>query len=149
MEHENVMLAKTYLKLAEADLKSSKKEIEIGNYHTSVYFSSQVAEKSLKSVLFLLGYRIYEHKVASEFVAHVVATEEEKYSQELRKIAMASLQLEEHWLKSKYPIKEGKRIISPTERYSKGDAEKFYKLALKIFEGVKEYLNRKYGITVD
>ncbi|MEM0481114.1 MAG: HEPN domain-containing protein [Candidatus Aenigmatarchaeota archaeon] len=91
-------------------------------FELSVYHSQQAAEKALKSVLILLGKEIHEHRVSSIFRDEILSKYDYPY---LEEIVEKAFWLEQHWLKSKHPLKKiNGKIEIPYEIYDEKVARK-------------------------
>lgn len=142
MDNEKISYARAFLKKAESELKLAKIAINHGNYAESCYLSQQAAEKACKALLILFGKEIYEH-VISGYVNEVIS---EYLLDELKEVPKLLLELEEHWLKSRYPLKKFGKIFDPLEYYTREIAEEAYKKAEKVVRKIKEFLKEKFDL---
>ncbi len=138
--------AKVWIKEAERELEAAKVLFEKGLYEMCVYHAQQTAEKSLKSVLILLGKEVYEHRVTSIFRDEVLIKYDYPY---LEEIVNKAFWLEQHWLKSRYPLKKvNGKIDVPYQIYTKDVAKKALEYAEFVLEKIKEFLREEFLLDV-
>ena len=132
--------ARVWLERAKADLKSAEilKEVVPAD---SVYHSQQAVEKAIKSALVVKGIEVKEHRVSGLFYDEFVVL-----YPELEEIYGIAVELEKHWLKSRYPIEYSRGVWNPLEVYSKEDAERLYSMARTFVSRMEEFLRKEFGL---
>ncbi|MEN2974180.1 MAG: HEPN domain-containing protein [Candidatus Caldarchaeales archaeon] len=124
-----------WLDQAEADLKTARDCLESGNYYASAFFSQQSAEKALKGLLYLKGYRaIITHSVMD------LLEEASKFSEDLKKFIDYGRELDRHYIASRYPnfYPSG----APYRYYTKEVASTCLNSAESILKEVKKFFQR-------
>ena len=92
------------------DLKTDKDCLEDGNYYACAFFSQQSAEKALEDFLYSKGYRaLIIHSITG------LLEESSKFSMEFKRFMEEGLELDRHYIGSRYP-----------NLYPKGPAYKYY-----------------------
>lgn len=120
---------------AEADLKTSRDCLEDGNYYASAFFAHQSAEKSLKGILYLKGYRaIITHSVLDLLI------ESAKFEKVFERFIDYGKELDKHYIGSRYPnfYPSG----APYRYYTREVAEKCLSYAESILNEVKKFFLR-------
>jgi HEPN domain-containing protein len=142
--------AKLFLKKAEEDLKSARSLFESKIWSDTCYHSQQASEKSLKAVLMLTGKReqVAEHLVASYFMGNIVGglVYNKGWKDKLLKVARYAGDLEQYWIKTRYPFTDKRYIWDPTKEYKKKDAEDAIKKAEFVYNTIRDFLKDRYGI---
>ncbi len=142
-----IELAKLFIKKAKQDLKNSRLLLENDSFGDACYFAQQTAEKAVKAALILKsGLYPRDHLVSGHVSSELLAFIEPKWEKRLRKLLINIVELEEFWLKPKYPYITDTFEWDPTEEYSKGDAEKAYKKAEEILNTFSEFLKETYNL---
>ena len=116
-----VVFAQLFLKRAKADLKSSEHLLFSKDYADSVYHAQQAAEKAAKAVLVLQNKFIRAHVLSGILTEALVSLLPEA---EVKEIISLVSELEQHWVRSKYPFIDGDVPWDPIREYRKSDAEK-------------------------
>ena len=132
--------ARLWLERAKADLKSAEILIDVVPAD-SVYHSQQAVVKAIKAALTVKGIEVKEHRVSGLFYDEFVL----QYPQ-LEEIYGIAVELEKHWLKTRYPIDYSEGIWNPLKVYSKEDAAKFYSMAKRFVEEIERFLNSEFGV---
>ncbi len=127
---------KKWLKRAERDLKAAEILMNAQLYADAVYHAHQAAEKAIKAMLLSVGLEIKEHKISGYFYDEFVVN-----NPEMEEIYDMLVELEKHWLKSRYPLETSKGIWDPDENYTEELAMKLLSYAKKIVGFVKDQLN--------
>ncbi|AIY90997.1 hypothetical protein GACE_1972 [Geoglobus acetivorans] len=135
--------AKIWLERAKADLKSAEVLIEVVPAD-SVYHSQQAVEKAIKAALSVKGIEVKEHRVSGLFYDEFVVL-----FPELEEIYGIAVELEKHWLKSRYPIDYSRGVWDPLRAYSPKDAESFFEMAKTFVLTLEEFLVREFGLKVN
>lgn len=131
---ENFKEAMRWLKQAKRDLISAKNSLDAGNYEWASFQSHQSAEKALKSVLYLKGFRkILTHSIFE--LVKEVGTFENGFK-EFKKEAKV---LDSVYIPSRYPNGIA-GDLAPFEYYEKEDAKECIKYAGLILEEVKKLI---------
>ncbi|MEM2280340.1 MAG: HEPN domain-containing protein [Nitrososphaerota archaeon] len=87
-----------WLDQAKADMKTAKDCLETESYYASAYFAQQAAEKALKGLLYLKGYRaIITHSVIE------LLEEASKFDEGFRRLMDYGRELDRHYIASQYP----------------------------------------------
>ena len=115
-----------WMRQAEADLKTSKYNLDGGIYYASAFFSQQAAEKALKAYVMFKKFEF--RKTHSVGVLAKRAGVDEKF---LRKI----IELDGADRANRYPDITGE---APCDEASKGDAKNFYNIAEEVIVWVKD-----------
>ena len=133
MPNANLDEAKRWMDQAEADLKTAKDCVDDKNYYAGAFFSQQAAEKALKALLYLKGYRaLITHSVTD------LLNEAAKHHETFKRMADLGRELDRHYIGSRYP-----------NFYPSGPAYKYYDrevaercvcYAESILKEVKNYL---------
>lgn len=145
-ESNKIELAKLFIKKARQDLKNSRLLLDNNSFGDSCYFAQQTSEKAIKSALILkTGLYPRDHLVSGYFSRELLAFIEPKWEKKLRKLLIDVVELEEFWLKPKYPYITDTFEWDPTEKYTKEDAEKAYKKAENILNTILEFIKENYG----
>jgi len=133
--------AKIWLKEAERELEAAKILLEKGLYEMCVYHAQQAAEKAIKAVLILLGKEIYEHRVTAIFRDEMI-----KYDFPcLEEVVNKAFWLEQHWLRSRYPIKKvNGKVEVPYELYDENTAKRAIEYAEFVLSKIKEFLKKEF-----
>lgn len=124
-----------WLDQAEADLKTARDCLESGNYYASAFFAQQSAEKALKGLLYLKGYRaIITHSVME------LLEEASKLSEVFKELADYGRELDRHYIASRYPnfYPSG----APYRYYTRGVASLCINYAESILKEVKKFFQR-------
>lgn len=124
-----------WLDQAEADLKTSRDCLERGNYYASAFFAQQSAEKALKGLLYLKGYRaIITHSVME------LLEEVSKFSGNFKKLIDYGRELDRHYIASRYPnfYPSG----APYKYYTKEVASTCINYAESILREVRKFFQR-------
>ncbi len=132
--------ARIWLERSKADLKSAEILKDVV-YADSVYHSQQAVEKAIKAALTIKGLEVREHRVSGLFYDEFVIS-----YPELEEMYDIAVELEKHWLKSRYPIDYSRGIWDPVRAYSKEDAERYYRMAKTFVEKLEEFLKKEFGL---
>ena len=138
-------LAKVWLKRAKADLKSAEDLLNSNNYADSAFHSQQAAEKACKALLIVENAFIEEHKIAKWFKKVFSKKIEDD---QLNEIVKNVLELEEHWVKPRYPFAGKGYIWNPLEEYTKEIAEEALNKAKFVVREIEKILKEKYGLSL-
>lgn len=68
---------------------------------------------------------------------------------ELEEIYGIAVELEKHWLKSRYPIDYSRGVWDLLRAYSSEDAEKFFEMAKTFVLKLEEFLVREFGLEME
>jgi HEPN domain-containing protein len=149
MPKENkINLASLFIKKAKQDLDSSNILLEHGSYADACYFSQQAAEKAVKAALILkTGLYPRDHLVSGYFSSELLAFIDPKWEKKLRPLIVDIVELEEHWLKPKYPFVTDTYKWDPTEEYTKKDSEAAYKKAKNVLDVVFGFIKDTYDVS--
>ncbi|MGB9718955.1 MAG: HEPN domain-containing protein [Thermoproteota archaeon] len=126
----NVLLARRWLKQAERDLKAARDSFNSGNYEWACFQAQQAAEKALKAVLFLRGFRAVLTHSIFELVNRVG-------DEELKKEDVKFL--DSVYVASRYPNSFSEEVV-PSEYFDAGDAEKCLRLSELILERARKHI---------
>jgi len=107
-------LARRWLRQAERDLKAARDSFGSENYEWACFQAQQAAEKALKAVLFLRGFRAVLTHSIFELVNRIG-------DEELKKEDIKFL--DSVYIASRYPNSFSEEVV-PSEYFDKGDAEK-------------------------
>ncbi|MCX8193708.1 MAG: HEPN domain-containing protein [Nitrososphaeria archaeon] len=124
-----------WLDQAEADLKTARDCSESGNYYASAFFAQQSAEKALKGLLYLKGYRaIITHSVME------LIDEASKFIEDFKKLKDYGRELDRHYIASRYPnfYPSG----APYKYYTKEVASTCLNYAESILREVKKFFQK-------
>ncbi len=135
-------LAKEFLAKAKSDMESADILLDNGKYEDAAYHFQQSAEKAVKSLLIIHKKFESTHMVSPIFEK---IRESEGLTEE---VTIAIKDLEKHWLITRYPLKSGKDIWSPVNRYTKTDASDASKKARLVFDKISRVLDEKYNVKV-
>jgi len=125
----NISLARRWLRQAERDLKAARDSFESGNYEWACFQAQQAAEKALKAVLFLRGFRAVLTHSIFELVNRLG-------DEELKKEDIKFL--DSVYIASRYPNSFSEEVV-PSEYFDKGDAEKCLRLSELILKKAKKH----------
>ena len=134
--------AKIWLERAKADLKSAEVLIEVVPAD-SVYHSQQAVEKAIKAALSVRGIEVKEHRVSGLFYDEFVVL-----FPELEEIYGIAVELEKHWLKSRYPIDYSRGVWDPLRVFSQR-CRRFFEMAKTFVLTLEEFLVREFGLKVN
>jgi HEPN domain-containing protein len=148
MPKENkISLAKLFIKKAKQDLSTSKILMENGAYGDSCYYAQQTVEKIVKAALILkTGLFPRDHLVSGYFSSELLAYIPPNWEKKLKKILIDIVELEEHWLKPKYPYVTDNYKWDPTEEYQTADAKKAYAKAENAVSIITEFIKDQYNV---
>ena len=124
-----------WLDQAEADLKTAKDCLRTENYYASAFFAQQAAEKALKGLLYLRGYRaIITHSVID------LLEEASKLDEGFKRFMEYGRELDRHYIASRYPnfYPSG----APYKYYTKELASTCLNYAESILREVKKFFQR-------
>jgi HEPN domain-containing protein len=118
---------------AKADLKTARDDLERENYYASCFFSQQSAEKALKALLILKGFRAIITHSTLELVRRCSEIDER-----FKAFVDPCKELDKHYIGSRYPnfYPEG----APFEYYTREDAEKCLSYAESILREVERFM---------
>jgi HEPN domain-containing protein len=123
-----------WLKQAEKDLSSARNSLDSGDYEWACFQSQQSAEKALKALLYLHGYRkILTHSIF-ELVKEVGGSE-----REFMRLTRQAKVLDGVYISSRYPNGIAGDLV-PGEYYEQEDAEECISCAGLILAEVKNYI---------
>lgn len=126
--------ARRWLKQAEKDLRSARNSLGTGDYEWACFQSQQSAEKAVKALLYLRGYRkILTHSIF-ELVKEVGSSERE-FGQLTRQAKV----LDSVYISSRYPNGIAGDLV-PGEYYEQEDAEECISYAGSILDAVKKHI---------
>ena len=126
--------ARRWLKQAEDDLKAAKDSLETENYNWSCFQSQQSAEKALKAYLYNLGYTSLISHSARILLKNCI--KKESRFKDFEKEAKA---LDMYYIPTRYPNGLDTEI-TPSEYFTKEDAQECLKYATSILNAVKRYI---------
>lgn len=140
-------LAKAYFERAESDMGDAERALRDGSYPTCVFFCQQSVEKALKSILAIEGIETRTHHVSKVVLGNIGRFEKlgKTLLSRLRKIAEISETLEPHVARTRYPWREGTRILRPEQYYTRSVAERLAKDARKALELSRKILDVYFG----
>ena len=107
-------MARRWLRQAERDLKAARDSFGSENYEWACFQAQQAAEKALKAVLFLRGFRAVLTHSIFELVNRIG-------DEELKKEDIKFL--DSVYIASRYSNSFSEEVV-PSEYFDKGDAEK-------------------------
>ena len=140
-----IRLAELFLKKSRQDLDSCKILLNHGSYGDSCYFAQQSIEKIIKASLILKsGEFPREHNIVGIFTQRVIAFVSPEWEKKFKKILPDIIELQEHWLKPKYPYITDSYEWDPTSQYKESDAKKAYKKAKNIINVISEFLKENF-----
>ena len=144
MEKNKILEVKKWLELSKEDLESSEILYKNKKFSQSVYYAQQSSEKCVKSLLILFDEQIYEHKVSSIFYDKVFP----KFPQEeIENIYENLTELEKHWLKSRYILKNREnKLIEPKDFYNSSNSKKLIEKSKEVFFEVKNFLEKEFNL---
>ncbi|MBO3798564.1 MAG: HEPN domain-containing protein [Thermoproteota archaeon] len=126
----SVSLARRWLKQAERDLKAARDSFNSRNYEWACFQAQQAAEKALKAILFLRGFRaILTHSIF-ELVNRIG-------DEELKKEDVKFL--DSVYIASRYPNSFSEEVV-PSEYFDEGDAEKCLRLSESILAKARKHI---------
>ncbi len=134
-------LAKAFFERAKEDLESAEILFKNKKYTDCIFHCEQAVQKSLKSVLILFGIEVYEHRVSHIFKDEVAI----KYP-ELEEISKVASEIEDHWLKTRYPIKTKDKIFNPLKYYNEKIAKEILEKAKKVLSEIEKFLKENFGL---
>jgi len=114
---------------ADADLKSAKNSLKSKDYYLAAFMCQQSAEKILKALF------LKKHNELRRI--HDLAYFAKKLELSENLIAKCE-ELSKVYIETRYPDIGGGEI--PAKKFSKGDAEKFLKIAKEVLKCVKKML---------
>lgn len=123
-----------WLEQAKEDLRWARVLLKQGGYHVVAFLAQQVAEKSLKAILYHLG----EEAVLGHSVERLASSVANRFP-EVRVSAPRWATLDAHYVTSRYPNSVPGSI--PARVYDQATAE----TALRIAEEVVEFAERALG----
>jgi HEPN domain-containing protein len=126
----NISLARRWLRQAERDLKAARDSFGSENYEWACFQAQQAAEKALKAVLFLRGFRAVLTHSIFELVNRIG-------DEELKKEDIKFL--DSVYIASRYPNSFSEEVV-PSEYFDKGDAEKCLRLSELILKKAKKHI---------
>lgn len=126
----NVLLARRWLRQAERDLKAARDSLNSGNYEWACFQAQQAAEKALKAVLFLRGFRAVLTHSIFELINKVG---DEELKRENVKF------LDSVYIASRYPNPFSEEVV-PSEFFDEGDAEKCIRLSELILRKARQHI---------
>lgn len=140
-------LARAYFAKAEADLRDAERALRDGSHSTCVFFCQQAVEKALKSILAAEGVETRTRHVSKVVMAHLDRFEKlgGPLLRVLRRASEVSEMLEPHVGRARYPWREGTKVMSPEEYYTKEIAERFLCKARKAMEDCRRVLEAYLG----
>jgi len=131
--------AERWLKQAEFDLHSAKKNYEQKIYSYTCFLCEQSAQKALKAYLFFKGERyVLEHSI-KKLVENC-----SKFDAEFSLFEKHGAKLDKYYLSTRYPDALPFPAI-PYESYTEEDAQEAIKLASEILNFVKNKIEIKAG----
>jgi len=136
-DKNDLNLAKSFLERAREDLKSAEILLNAKQYSDSTFHSQQAAEKVAKALLVLENMFVKEH-----IVSHILS---ELNIEE--KIVESVKDLEEHWIKPRYPLIGRGIVWNPSKMYNRKIAEDALKKAKFVVEEISKILKQR-GVEV-
>ncbi len=124
--------AERWIKQAKIDYESAINNLEFKSFELVCFLSHQVAEKSLKALLYSIGLRPFGHSLKE------LAETIEKENMNIKIPKECVLELDKHYIATRYPDAFVSGI--PHEYYSKKNALNCLKWSKKILELAKDYL---------
>ena len=142
-----IRLAELFLKKSKQDISSAKVLLKSKAYGDCCYFCQQSAEKSVKAVLIAkTGLYPRDHIVSGHFTSEVLAFTDPAWVAKLRPLSHDIVDLEEYWLKPKYPYLTDTYEWDPVDDYMEQDAAAAIEKAEKILETLEQFLKEQYMI---
>lgn len=145
ISENNLKLILAFIERSNADIDSAGSLLKSGNYADSAYHSQQAAEKIAKCALIAGNKFVRSHVISGVFQA-VANKEDEKWKKELSAVNKQILDLEQHWIRPRYPEAENGEIWNPLKEYRQKDAEQALKKAKEVSSKLLIYLEQKFGI---
>ena len=145
ISRNRVKLAMMFFERAKGDLKSAKDLLSAEDYADSVFHSQQCSEKIVKVILVLENTFVREH-IVSEIFARTVLPKAGNRKEILIKIIDTLRDLEEHWVRPRYPLISELEVWNPLNEYKKEDAQNAIEKATFIFESLTTLLRDRYKI---
>ncbi|WP_081423286.1 HEPN domain-containing protein [Archaeoglobus sp.] len=65
---------------------------------------------------------------------------------QLEEIYEIAVELEKHWLRTRYPIDYSKGVWNPLDAYKKDDAERYFRLAERFVKELEKFLEEEFGV---
>jgi HEPN domain-containing protein len=138
-------MASAFLREAQADLNVAEMLLAKKEFANSVEHSQQAVEEIIKSALFLKNISVTNN----HFVAEIF---EKNFSEHpaAKEIVAKARSLEREGNRSQYPTWDRikRAVISPSKKYGRETAQKFYHDAAWIFHQIASHLKQAYQITL-
>lgn len=133
--------------MAKHDLTQAENALANSEYSDVVMYAQQSSEKIAKALLEMERHFESIHDVSDIF--YVVIMKDQKYQQYDKDFQMVRKYLRWlafQWGKSRYPILEDGRVVSPLDRYDKDFAEEALKKARFVVEIISKVLKEEHNI---
>ena len=143
-----VEFAREFLRIAQHDLAQAEKTLANSEYSDVVMYAQQSSEKIAKALLEMEKHFESIHDVSEIF--YVVIMKDQKYQRYYKDFQIVRKYLRWlafQWGKSRYPMLEDGKVISPLDRYDRDFAEDAFKKAKYIFEIISKVLNEIHDIS--
>ena len=132
----NLKESMRWFRQAEKDLKASKNSLKSGDYEWACFQAQQAAEKALKSILYVRGFR----KILTHSVFELIM-EVGKFETGFEEFKRAAKVLDSAYILTRYPNGIAGDLI-PSEYYEQEDAKECILYAESILEWVKEFTGK-------
>lgn len=143
--------ALSFIRLAKEDLETAEHLLEEGRNSNSVYHSQQCIEKAIKSLLEMENFFVGEHELEKYFFLKIIS----KYKNDslwkkypLQEMLAGMEWFKDKWWDTRYPKKEGNRIVSPLEAYTSSIAEEALAKSQFVFEITCKILKERYNLKI-
>ncbi|MHA1973436.1 MAG: HEPN domain-containing protein [Candidatus Hodarchaeales archaeon] len=130
-------LANLFMKKAEGDLKSAEILYKAGRYADAAYHAQQSAEKAIKAILLLNNVDVREHIVSQNFVRYIGHLIPPDQDEAFHKVVEAVVNLEQHWIRPRYPYITTRFNWDPEEQYNAINTEKAIETAHFVLKNIK------------
>ncbi len=124
-----------WLEQSKRDLQSAEKNLKENIFEWACFLSLQAGEKSLKAVLYSVGYRPYGHSLLG-----LLKEIREKLSVNVDKIYVSCQELDKHYIATRYPDVFAEGI--PGEYYNEKNARSCIKCANIILTFAVELMEK-------